>query len=81
MGLLYTHHPVTGCERQVDSFVVPGKAESGNPAAVVLEQGLGRTLTANERLAIAAHLDQPVTAFVQTTWVASPTMAMQVRMY
>ena len=71
-------HP--GCARQVDSFVVSGKPESGNPAAVVLEQGLGRVLTDSERRDIAAHLDQPVTAFVATTMVVSPTSVLPVCM-
>ena len=56
----------------------PGKPDSGNPAAVVLEQGLGRTLTESERRNIAAHLNQPVTAFVATTMVVSPRSVLQV---
>lgn len=65
-------------EHQVNSFTVPGKPESGNPAAVVLEHGLGRVLSESERRAIAAYLDQPVTAFVAATVVASLTSATQV---
>ncbi len=64
----------------MDSFVVPGKPDSGNPAAVVLEQGLGRVLTDSERRDIASHLDQPVTAFVATTMVVSPRSVLQVCM-
>ncbi len=68
------------CARQVNSFVVPGKPDSGNPAAVVLEQGLGRVLTESEQRDIAARLDQPVTAFVATTVVVSPRSVLQVCM-
>ena len=59
--------------------MVPGKPESGNPAAVVLEQGLGRVLSEDERRAIAADLNQPVTVFVATTKVVSPKSVVQVR--